>query len=296
MIPADLEDRYTTDGGIRLHYTAAGQGRPVMLLHGFPDFWYGWRRQMGPLVQNGYRVIVPDLRGYNLSDKPAPVQSYMLDELASDVLRLADDVSPGEPLALVGHDWGAAIGWWIGIHQAERLNRLVIINVPHPVVFAEHLRRPSQMLKSWYILLFQLPRVPELVLGWKGYGGLTRLLLLSSHRGAFTETDLVQYRAAWNQPGALTAMLNWYRAVARYRPRLRRSPRVTVPTLIFWGARDVALGREMAEPSRRFCADGRLVVFEHASHWPHLEEWHAMNDVLLRFLEGGTAAVVNTPV
>jgi pimeloyl-ACP methyl ester carboxylesterase len=145
------------------------------------------------------------------------------------------------------------------------------------------------MLKSWYILFFQLPWLPEWALGSHGFEGLIRLLQRSSHPGAFSEADLEQYRAAWNRPGALTAMLNWYRAVVRYRPHLHGSPRITVPTLILWGAQDVALGRDMAEPSRALCADGRLVLFEHASQWPHLEEWEAINRLLLRFLEGGTA-------
>lgn len=285
VLPADLEDGYSRGGAVRLHYKIAGQGRPVMLLHGFPDFWYGWRRQLAPLAEQGCQVVAPDLRGYNLSDKPAEVRSYAIAELVDDVLRLADELWRGQPFALVGHDWGAALGWWIAIHRPERLRRLVIVNVPHPVVFEEHLHHPSQLLKSWYILFFQLPWLPEWALGWRDGVGLTRLLQASSRSGAFSAADLVRYRAAWNQPGALTAAVNWYRAVVRHRPRVRGNARVLVPALIVWGARDVALGRDMAEPSRAYCADGRLVLFEHASHWPHLEEWEAVNDELLRFLE-----------
>jgi epoxide hydrolase 4 len=293
VLPPDLEDGYTATGPVRLHYQAAGQGGPVVLLHGFPDFWYGWRRQLGPLVQNGFRVVAPDQRGYNLSDKPREAGAYTVDALASDVLRLADELWPGEQISLMGHDWGAAVAWRIGIMYPHRLNRLVIVNVPHPVVFEQYLRRPSQMLKSWYILFFQLPRLPEAVLSVRNSDGLSAMLRWSSHAGAFTDTDLEQYRSAWQQPGAVTAMLNWYRAVVRYRPSLEGSPRVTVPTLIFWGNQDIALSSDMAEPSRALCDDGRLVQFEHASHWPQLEEWRAMNDTLIQFLEAGTAEEVH---
>jgi epoxide hydrolase 4 len=291
VLPPDLEDAFTTTGPVRLHFKAAGQGRPVVLLHGFPDFWYGWRRQLGPLVQNGYRVVAPDLRGYNLSDKPREVGAYAVDVLASDVLQLADELWPGEKISLVGHDWGAAVAWWIGITYPHRLDRLVIVNVPHPAVFEQYIRRPSQLLKSWYILFFQLPRLPEWALSSRDCYGLSTMLRQSSHEGAFTEADLQQYRRAWKQPRALTAMLHWYRAAVRYRAPLEASLRVTVPTLVFWGNQDVALSSEMAEPSRELCDDGWLVQFEHASHWPHLEEWRTLDDILIRFLEGGTAAV-----
>jgi epoxide hydrolase 4 len=284
-LPTDLRDGHFTGGEPRLHYKIAGQGYPVIMLHGFPDFWYGWRRQLGPLVEHGYQVVAPDQRGYNLSDKPTGVRPYAIAELANDVLRLADELWPGEQFALVGHDWGAAVAWWVAIHQPERLNRLVIINVPHPVVFEQHLRHPSQALKSWYILFFQLPWLPEWALGRRDCWGLIRLLQASSGDGAFSDTDLAVYRAAWKQPGTLTAALNWYREVVRHRPRIRGSARVTVPSLILWGAQDVALASDMAEPSRAYCADGRLVMFNQASHWPHLDEWEAVNAELVRFLE-----------
>jgi pimeloyl-ACP methyl ester carboxylesterase len=275
----------------RLHYVAAGSGSPVILLHGFPAFWYGWRHQIAPLVKAGYRVVVPDQRGYNRSEKPPRLWDYRLDALAADVLRLAD-AAGGARFTLVGHDWGAAVAWWVGLHYPERLDRLVILNVPHPAVFRRALRsNPHQMLRSWYVLFFQLPWLPEYLLG-RGRGrGLADLLRRSSHPGAFSDADLKRYRAAWRQPGALTGMLAWYRALLRYPATPRYGPRVRVPALILWGVHDVALGRELAPPSRALCDDGALVFFERASHWVHDEEPARVNDLLLRFLAGGTAAV-----
>jgi pimeloyl-ACP methyl ester carboxylesterase len=295
-LPADLAHGYTRGPRPRLHYVTVGSGQPVLLLHGFPDFWYGWRHQIGPLAAAGYRVVAPDQRGYHRSDKPRPVHSYRINALAGDVLRLADEVAPGQLLALVGHDWGAAVAWWIALHHPERLTRLVIINVPHPEVLLANLRRnPAQMRRSWYVAFFQLPWLPEWLLGRKGFWGLERVVRASSHASAFSDTDIARYREAWASPGALTSMLNWYRALIRYPPRPQHS-RVTVPTLILWGAHDVALGRELAEPSCDLCDDGCLVFFEQASHWPHDEEPARVNSLLLRFLEGGTAAVVKDSI
>ncbi|HEY7293909.1 MAG TPA: alpha/beta hydrolase, partial [Dehalococcoidia bacterium] len=255
-----------THSGPRLHYVMAGSGRPVLLLHGFPEFWFGWRHQIEPLAAAGYRVIAPDQRGYDLSDKPASVRAYRIDDLAADVLRLADEVAPGEKVSLVGHDWGAGVAWWLAIHAPERLERLAILNAPHPAVFMRALKtNPRQWLRSWYILFLQVPGLPEWLLSRGDYRGMARSLQASSRPGTFTAAELARYREAWGQPGALTASINWYRAAMRYRVHLRRSPRVVVPTLILWGVRDVALGRELVEPSRALCDDGRLVCFEQAT-------------------------------
>ena len=290
-LPSDLVHGYTSGPRPRLHYVAAGSGPPVLLLHGFPDFWYGWRGQIGPLAAGGYRVIAPDQRGYNLSDRSPRVRLYRLDLLAADILRLADELAPGQPLAVIGHDWGALVAWWLALHAPTRLDRLVILNVPHPRALRLTLpRHPEQLLRSWYIAFFQLPWLPEWYLGRAGFAGLRGALRATSHAGTFSEADLARYREAWAQPGTLTAMLNWYRALVRARPRSRAS-RVTVPTLLLWGAQDVALGRELAPASMEFCDDARLIYFEQASHWVHRDEPRAVNDLLLRFLEGGTAAL-----
>lgn len=149
--------------GLRLHVMLAGpaDGPLVVLLHGFPEFWYGWRKQIAPLAEAGFRVMAPDQRGYNTSDKPAGVSAYRLDALASDVVGLMDAVGR-ESAVIIGHDWGAAVGWWTALRYPRRIARLAVLNVPHPVVLLEHLRRDfRQMLKSSYMAAFQIPALPE---------------------------------------------------------------------------------------------------------------------------------------
>jgi pimeloyl-ACP methyl ester carboxylesterase len=258
-------------------------GPPVVLLHGFPELWYGWRRQIGPLAAAGHRVIAPDQRGYNTSDKPEGVAAYRVDTLAADVVGLLDALGL-ERAAIVGHDWGAVVAWWLALAHPERVSRLAILNVPHPLVMRRHLlRSPRQMLRSWYVFFFQIPGLPERFLARDGFASLARAVR-GGRRGTCTDGDLVVYREAWAQPGALTAMVNWYRGALRSGgtrlPRLR----VGVPTLVLWGARDRFLGREMAAPSAALCDDGRLELFETATHWLQHDEAEAVNDRLVRFL------------
>ena len=271
--------------GVRLHTVQAGpeSGPLVVLLHGFPECWYGWHRQLGPLANAGYRVVVPDQRGYNLSEKPRGVASYHLRELAADVVGLIDAMDR-ETAAVAGHDWGAAVAWWLGLEYPDRLSRLGIVNVPHPTVFESTLRADwSQRLKSAYVLFFQLPAVPELStkLGdwWLG----RRALESTSRPGAFSSTDLDRYRRAWSEPGAMTGMLNWYRAVARYRPQPVRQ-RVSTPTLVLWGAQDQFLEASMARESLDYCEDGELRLVEEATHWILHEEPGLVVEELLEFL------------
>jgi pimeloyl-ACP methyl ester carboxylesterase len=284
------EHAFIPTNGIRLHVVTAGPegGRPVILLHGFPEFWYGWRRQIPALAGSGFRVVVPDQRGYNLSDKPKGIDSYRIDVLAADVLGLIDALGY-EKVNLVGHDWGAAVAWQIATVHPERLNRLAILNVPHMAVMTRTLRRSlAQLRRSWYIFYFNIPWLPEYALGRDRAAALVRLMKSSSRRGSFSDEDLVHYREAWTQRGALTAMLNWYRSAVREGfGNLFRNvplPRVTVPTLMLWGAHDGALGREMAQPSIDLCDDGRLVFFERATHWVQHDEWQEVNSNLLSFL------------
>jgi pimeloyl-ACP methyl ester carboxylesterase len=252
-----------------------------VLLHGFPELWYGWRKQIGPLADAGLRVIVPDQRGYNTSDKPGGVAAYRIETLAQDVVGLLD-AALLERAAIVGHDWGAVVAWWLALAHPERVWRLAILNAPHPAGMRRHLlSSPRQMLRSWYVFFFQVPGLPERFLARDGFANLARAVR-GGRRGTCTDEDLVVYREAWAQPGALTAMVNWYRAALRSTgprpPRLR----VRVPTLLLWGARDRFLGREMAEPSAALCDDGRLELFEGATHWLQHDEAGAVNDRLIR--------------
>jgi pimeloyl-ACP methyl ester carboxylesterase len=266
-----------------LHVALAGpaDGPQVILLHGFPEFWYGWRNQVPFLAQGGYRVWAPDQRGYNLSDKPPGITAYSIDRLAADAVGLIDSAGRDKAL-LVGHDWGAGVAWWVAAKFPERVERLVIINGPHWSIFQRKLRRnPGQMLKSWYFLFFQLPRLPEALWRWSVRGSIAGP---AGRNGMFTGADPELYRQAWLQPGALTAMLNWYRAAVRMPSPPPATPRIGVPTLLIWGSRDPYLGREMAQPSVELCDDGRLVYLEDASHWPHHEQADEVNRLIGDFL------------
>lgn len=263
---------------------AAGpQGGPaVLLLHGFPEFWYGWHRQIEPLAAAGFRVIVPDQRGYNLSSKPRGVASYALPELVSDVIAIADQLGEHK-ISLAGHDWGAAVAWSTALLHPERIAKLSVLNVPHPSVMRRYVyTRIPQTLRSWYIFFFQVPRLPEALLSAFQFRTAARAMLGSSCPGTFSAKDLTQYREAWSQPGALTAMINWYRAAIRYRmPFADRT--VRVPTRILWGERDRFLMAEMAHESLRYCTNGELFTLAEASHWLQHEQPEKVSQLLIAF-------------
>ena len=270
--------------GINLHVVQAGpQGGPlVILLHGFPEFWYGWRKQIDYLVAQGFRVWAPDQRGYNLSDKPKGIAAYNLDELSADVVGLIDAAGQ-EKCLLVGHDWGAGVAWWTACKYPERLSKMVILNVPHHKVFRKTVNtNPEQRRKSWYFGFFQLPFLPEVIVSL----GMARALKTSSRPGTFTDADIAEYRQAWAQPGALTAMINWYRAALKTPPKQQPDSRVKVRTLILWGKNDVALISAMAQESVELCAEGRLVYFDDATHWIAHEEPERVNMLIGEFFGG----------
>ncbi len=279
--------RLAAADGVTLHAVAAGpaDGPLVLLLHGFPEFWYGWRKQLGPLAGAGFRVVAPDQRGYNLSDKPPSVADYVIDRLAADVVAVAESMGYRDrPFALAGHDWGGVVAWWTAVRYPERLRRLAVLNAPHPAIMPRHARRhPAQAVKSWYVLFFQLPALPETLIRMNGFALGRNALVGSARPGTFSADDLDRYAEAWAQPGALTAMLNWYRALLRFPPRAR-SIRVPVPTRVIWGARDRFLERSAAEASLAVCDEGRLDLIEEATHWAHLEEPERVNGLLIEAL------------
>jgi pimeloyl-ACP methyl ester carboxylesterase len=270
-----METVRTSVGGVGLEVVVDGpvDGPPVLLLHGFPEFWFGWHRQLEPLARAGCRVLVPNQRGYDGSDKPAGVAAYGLDVLAADAIGLAS-LAGGRPLHLVGHDWGGLVAWWTALRYPERLASLTILNAPHPVAFAGYLRsHPSQRRRSRYIGWFQLPWAPEFLLGRNDCELLRKTLLHSSRRGTFTDAEVARYVAAWRQPGALTAMLNWYRGLRRARPAPPSDPRVRVPTRVLWGARDRFLEPGLADASLALCSGpASRRVFPEATHWLQHEE------------------------
>ncbi|MBO0939622.1 alpha/beta hydrolase [Fibrella sp. HMF5335] len=264
-------------------------GPLVILLHGFPEFWYSWRAQIPALVAAGFRVWVPDQRGYNLSDKPVGIRQYSIDKLVADVLGLIDAAGVDKAI-IIGHDWGAVVAWWLAASHPERVDKLVCMNVPHYAVMLRFLRKsPRQLLKSWYTAFFQIPFLPEWLSGLGRYWGMTRTLRQSSRPGTFSAADLNAYQTAWSQPGptgvpALRTMINWYRAFAQHRPALPINERITVPTLLIWGVKDDFLIRDMAQPSIDLCDTGQLVFFENATHWVQHEEAGGVNELVVEFL------------
>jgi pimeloyl-ACP methyl ester carboxylesterase len=287
-ISSPLEFRILHINGIALHAVLAGpaNGKPLIFLHGFPEFWFAWRSEIDHFVSGGYRVIMPDQRGYNLSDKPKGVGSYSIELLARDVVGVLDSVAVSKAF-IVGHDWGAAVTWYLAARYPERFSRAAMLGVPHPRVFTRNLiTNPTQLRKSWYMLFFQLPWLPECLLRRRDWALLVGALRNTAPPGAFSDTDLEHYKESWARRGAMTAMLNWYRA-ALLRPSKfaldSKASRVKVPLLLIWGKNDQFAGEAMARESLQYCDDGRLEIFETATHWVQHEEPAKLNTLLSQF-------------
>ncbi len=279
---AALRHGFHDTGAVTLHAVEAGpaDGPAVILLHGFPEFWYGWRHQIGALAAAGYRVVVPDQRGYATSDKPEGIENYRGARLAGDVVGLADALGIGR-FRLVGHDWGGVVAWATAALHPARVERLAVLNAPHPDTWATYaLTHPTQALRSFYVGLFQLPKLPEGLLRAGRYRALRRSLLETSRPGTFGEAELDRYVAAWSEPGALTAMIDWYRAL-RHRSS-RALPRIEAETLVLWGVEDRFLERALAAEAAARCRSAR-VRYLSATHWVQHEEAEAVNAALIGF-------------
>jgi len=287
-IRSPLEFRVLHINGIALHVVLAGpaSGKPLIFLHGFPESWFAWRLQIDHFVSSGYRAIIPDQRGYNLSDKPAGVANYSIDLLARDVVGILDSVAHSKAF-VVGHDWGAAVTWYLAARFSDRVSRTAILSVPHPRVFLKNLIiNPAQLRRSWYLLFFQLPWLPEFILGRRDWALLVRVLRDTSRPGVFSDSILEQYKESWANKGALTAMLNWYRA-ALLRPSKfaldSEASRVKVPALLILGKNDQFVGEAMARESLHYCDDGHLEILETVTHWVQHEEPAQVNSWLSQF-------------
>jgi pimeloyl-ACP methyl ester carboxylesterase/2-polyprenyl-6-methoxyphenol hydroxylase-like FAD-dependent oxidoreductase len=276
------EGMIAVDAGVRLHYVESGEGPLVVLLHGFPEFWYSWRHQLPALSAAGYRTVAVDLRGYNLSDKPRGVGSYLLPTLARDIGRLIRALG-SESASVVGHDWGALLAWELAMRDPEVVERLTILNVPHPERAKAGLRTARQLRKSWYIGFYQLPVIPEAYLRWGDYTFIRRALREGS--SGSTPDDIERYVAAIARPGALRAGVNHYRALARLAMREpNRSVRIEAPVMVVWGEQDPYLGAELAEPDRRWVPNLRMERVPDAGHWLHIDRPEIVNPLLLDFL------------
>jgi pimeloyl-ACP methyl ester carboxylesterase len=279
----ELREGYAEVGDVRLHYVEAGDGPLVVLLHGFPEFWYGWRLQIAPLAAAGFRVVAPDMRGYNLSSRPAGVAPYAADRLAADVRGLIGELG-AESALLVGHDWGGSVAWATAMNHPEVVDRLAILDAAHPRRILQGLRHPSQLRKSWYFFFFALPELPERVVR-AGHWRFFRRFLRDA-RPAYTPQEMERYVEAWSQPGAATAMINYYRNSARESPKRAEAQirPVSAPTLVIWGQQDRFLGPKVREPDRDDVPGlDRVEQLPNASHWVHHDEPERVNRLLIDF-------------
>ena len=280
------EARFIPVNGLQLHTVSAGprDGRLIVLLHGFPENWYTWRKQIKPLVEAGYRVVVPDQRGYNLSDKPIGVHHYRTAALTADIRELIRSFER-ERAIIVGHDWGGLVAWRLAMAYPDLVEKLVILNAPHPDAFRRELREnPAQQRKSWYMAAFQLPWLPEALIGQSPMASVNLFFRRNAiNQDAFSGYDLHAMATMLAQPGALTAMLNWYRAAFHRSERPISAP-VNAPTLIIWGEDDIALGKSLTYGLEPWVPNLKIHYISNCGHWVQNEAPEEVNANLLEFL------------
>ncbi|MFO1092673.1 MAG: alpha/beta hydrolase [Planctomycetaceae bacterium] len=279
-------DRRVSIGDVSLHVVEAGSGPPVILLHGFPEFWYSWRRQVPALANAGFGVLAADLRGFNLSDKPTGVEQYRMSALVADVAELIRRLAGGEA-HVVGHDWGGAVAWRLAALHPQLVRKLVVMNAAFPAAYARELRRnPGQWLRSWYAFFFQLPKLPEYLIGRNNCAALEQSWRTQPHNPeAFTLADIDEYRRAFAAPGALTGPLNYYRAALRYRKDVFGWPQeVRVPTLLIWGERDPFATPRLLDGLEQWVPQLRIERIPEVSHWVQNDAPERVNALLIEFL------------
>jgi epoxide hydrolase 4 len=284
-VEAELRHEMMQGDNLTLHVVQGGEGPLVVLLHGFPENWSSWRQQLGPLVQAGFSVLVPDLRGYNLSERPTRRQAYRLHHLVEDVAALISH--SGQTRAhLVGHDWGGVIAWSFAGRHPELLNKLVILNAPHPRIYLRKIWYPPQLLRSWYVFLFQCPILPEKLLAAYDFALLRRIFRqMPVQKGAFSPADIDQYVAAFATPGALRAALHYYRANRPGRELVQASrARIEAETLVIWGERDHALGLNLLDGLQAIAPRLQLQRLPQVGHWVQNEAPQQVSNLLVEFL------------
>lgn len=286
---AGIRFAFVAVNGVKLHVAEAGpaDGRLVLLLHGFPEYWESWRTYIDRLAAAGYHVVAPDQRGYNLSGKPAGRRAYDIDVLATDIAGLAAHFGQRR-YTVIGHDWGALVAWWIATKHPDQLDQLAIMNAPHPCIWREAMRdNPEQRRRSWYVRVFRLPWLPELLLRRRHFRLLAASISRRARRGTVTPEELDGYRTAWSKPGALTAMLNWYRAFLVKDLPASADCRITTPVLLIWGERDPYGVRQLADDTLALCENAQAVYFKDATHWVQHDEPERCCEALLGFLKRG---------
>jgi epoxide hydrolase 4 len=275
---------YLKTNGIKLHYVSDGSGELMLMLHGFPEFWYSWRHQIKEFSED-YKVVALDLRGYNDSDKPAEPSAYVMSEFLADVKGAIEALGYGTCI-LVAHDWGGAIAWQFAYAYPEMVSKLIVMNLPHPAKFSEGLRTPQQLLKSWYIFFFQIPFLPEWSFAFNDYGAIASAFTSwAIDKSAFTKADIEAYKDAAAKRGALTAMINYYRNIFQTGVMSPRSwEAIEIPTLMIWGENDAALGKELTYGTDAYVKDLTLKYIPNCSHWVQQEQPKLVNKYMREFL------------
>jgi pimeloyl-ACP methyl ester carboxylesterase len=279
------QHEYIISNGVKLHYVTQGEGPLMLMLHGFPEFWYSWRHQIPEFAKN-YKVVALDLRGYNESDKPPQQSAYVMSEFIKDVEGVIKGLGY-ERCVLVGHDWGGVIAWCFAYAHPEMLERLMVLNIPHPAKFAEGLRTPQQLLRSSYAFFFQLPRLPELLLKAGNYQAIgNAFTAMAINKSAFTPADIEAYKNAASRRGALTAMLNYYRNAFFTTFGQGDWSILQVPTLMIWGEKDTALRKELTYGTEKYVRDFQIRYIPNCSHWVQQEQPELVNQYMREFLAG----------
>ncbi|HKO62647.1 MAG TPA: alpha/beta hydrolase [Pyrinomonadaceae bacterium] len=285
---------YAKVNGLRLHYAESGSGdQLVLLLHGFPEFWFSWRHQLDALGKH-FHVVAPDMRGYNLSDKPGRVEDYQVDVIVNDVIGLIDHFGAARA-AVVGHDWGATVAWAVAQQHPDRVSKLAVMQVPPAAVWRANMSA-RQVLRSWYMFLFQLPRLPEWMISRRNMAAIDRTFTDSVIRkGSFSAAEIKIYKEALRQPGALTSAVNYYRAnISRLASRGSKSTssseKTLVPTLFIFAEQDFAILPETVRGVADH-VDGpfRELRIKDSGHWVQNEAAEEVNNALIEFLSGETA-------
>lgn len=255
----------------------------MLMLHGFPEFWYSWRHQI-PEFARDYKVVALDLRGYNESEKPVSLAAYRLEELVKDVVGVVGALGY-DRCVLVGHDWGGAIAWNMAYHYPQWVERLIVMNLPHPAKFAAALQTPQQLLRSWYIFFFQIPWLPEQIIEAGNYQLVANALQgMAVNKSTFSPADLQAYKDAAAKPGALTAMINYYRSILQDNWMRQQWGRLDIPTLMIWGENDTALGIELTYGTDAYVNDFTLRYIPNCSHWVQQEQPQLVNQYMREFL------------
>jgi epoxide hydrolase 4 len=283
IIHDSWQHEYIITNGVKLHYVTQGTGPLMLMLHGFPEFWYSWRHQI-PEFASDFQVVALDLRGYNDSDKPKESSAYVMDEFVKDVAGVIQGLGYDNCI-LVGHDWGGAIAWSFAYAHPEMVEKLIILNLPHPAKFAQGLQTYQQLLRSWYIFLFQLPWLPEFLLQFADYQAIEKIIPGTAfNQSAFTPADIEAYKNAVAKPGATTAMLNYYRHVFQNLFQPQDWGILNVPTLMIWGENDTALGKELTYDTAAYVRELEIKYINNCGHWVQQEKPDLVNQYMRNFL------------